>query len=305
MQGIVFDTKRFALHDGPGIRTTVFLKGCPLRCQWCQNPESFQPKPEMFFSANLCTKCGMCEKVCPEGAVKFVGDKRKYFREICELCGKCSSRCPSGALNLVGEIMEANEVVDIILRDKPFYDNSGGGVTISGGEPLAQKDFSKAILKLCKHHDLHTCLDTSGYCKWGDLVEVLAYVDLVFVDIKVMDSQRHRNLTGLSNELILENALRFLKTSVEIIVRVPVIPGINDDEANFEELARFVSKMNNLRAIELLPYNSLAEAKYARLGLRYPLAGLKNNKKEDITKIEGHLASSGCVVTTVWGLGPP
>ena len=303
-RGIVFDIKRSALHDGPGIRTTIFLKGCPLKCQWCQNPESIYHKPELFFSADRCLGCRTCAEVCTRGAVEFTSTGRTYLPENCALCGECSRQCPAGALTLVGTTMDTDEVMNIIQRDQPFYDNSGGGVTLSGGEPLLQRQFAQEILKLSHEQGIHTCLETCAYGTWEDLGELLPHTDLVLLDIKLIDPTRHRDLTGVDNRRILENALKLAMVDVELIVRVPIIPGKNDDEPNLRGIASFLQKMHKVTLVELLPYNRLAESKYVRFGLSYSLAGLKTPRIERMNEIESYLDASGWPVATVWGMQP-
>ena len=301
-QGVIFDIKRFALHDGPGIRTTIFLKGCPLKCPWCHNPESIYPQPEMFFSYEKCTGCRTCSEMCNHEAIQFVNGRRLYFSKNCVLCGQCSRQCPTGTLTVSGTVVRADYVLNIIQRDRPFYNKSKGGITISGGEPLFQKEFVLYIIKNLHKQGIHTALDTSAYAKWEDIVELLPYINLIFLDIKFADSTRHKNFTGADNHQIFDNALRLSKTDIEIIVRIPVIPGNNDDEDNLKKIVSLVKTMGKVKLIELLPYNRLAESKYIRLGLNYSLTGLKPPSLKYMKKIEKQLAVSGCPVKTTWGI---
>ncbi len=301
-EGIVFDIKRFALHDGPGIRTTVFLKGCPLRCSWCQNPESLAPGRELFFAADRCRGCRACVAVCPNGAVAFAENVRRHSAEKCALCGQCAEQCPADALALVGKTMRVGELMDVIERDRPFYEVSGGGLTLSGGEPLLQKAFTKELLKRAHNRALHTCLDTSAHARWDDLEELLPYTDLVLLDLKLIDPARHAELTGADNALIRQNAFKLAAADVEVIVRVPIVPAITDRNADLREMASFLHKLNGAIAVELLPYNRLAESKYARLGLARPLADSRSPDAGYMKKIEDCLAASGCPVKTVWGM---
>ena len=300
--GMVFDVKRFALHDGPGIRTTVFLKGCPLSCVWCHNPESIRPGPELFWSETACTGCRTCRNLCEHKAVEFTGAARIYHADRCVMCGRCARACPAGAITLIGMEMTAEQALEIVERDKPFYDSSGGGVTISGGEPLAQKDFTARIFRGARSCGIHTCLDTSGHGPWGHLEELLGWTDMVLLDIKLVDSERHKALTGATNETILDNARRLAASGVELVVRVPIIPGRNDSPPDVAALAEFLKTLDGVRRIELLPYNRLAESKYARVGLTYELAGLETPDEAHILRIENALATGGQDVKTVWGL---
>jgi len=300
--GMVFDVKRFALHDGPGIRTTVFLKGCPLSCKWCHNPESISAAAELFWSQAACTGCRKCMEVCEHNAVEFAAAARTYHADRCVLCGRCAQSCPAGAITLVGAEMTAGQVLDVVLRDKPFYDSSGGGVTVSGGEPLAQKDFTASLLRGARGRGIHTCLDTSGHGPWEHLEELLGWTDMVLLDIKLIDPDRHKALTGAGNETILDNARRLAASGVELVVRVPIIPERNDSPADVAELAKFLKTLDGVRRIELLPYNRLAESKYARLGLAYEPAGLETPNEAHILRIENALAAGGRPVKTIWGL---
>lgn len=302
MKGIVFNIQRFAIHDGPGIRTTVFLKGCPLRCLWCQNPESINPQMEIVFIADKCIRCGVCVDVCQNQAVKFTDNERVYQVEKCKMCGECSRHCPREAVRFVGAGMDSKEVVSILERDVPFYETSGGGITISGGEPLFQPQFTKEILQLSHEKGIHTVLDTSAYGKWDDIEQLLPYTDLFLLDIKIVAQKRHIELTGVDNKLIIDNILRLSKTHTEIIIRVPVLPGINDDEKNIGEIASLLKDINILK-VELLPYNRLAEAKYKQYRLTYFLPYIQTPGVEHMRLIEQYLASSGLPVETIWGLG--
>jgi pyruvate formate lyase activating enzyme len=263
-QGIIFNIQRYSIHDGPGIRTTVFLKGCPLRCFWCQNPESQRKQPEIFLVESNCTLCGKCVTVCSSGASRTGENHSIIDRRRCIGCGECVSVCPHEARKLVGTYRTKDEVIREVLRDVKFYENSGGGVTLSGGEPATQPEFALSILQSCKEAGLHTVLDTCGYVPWSTMKKLLRYTDLVFFDIKTVDPGKHLKATGKSNRLILENAKRVARYK-PMRVRVPLVPHFNDSPEEVGEIARFVKKELGSIDIDLLPYNKLGEVKFERL----------------------------------------
>lgn len=260
-KAIIFDIVRNSFVDGPGIRTTVFFKGCNLRCAWCHNPESQFFEKEIMFFKNKCTACGKCREVCP------------YNLEKCDFCGKCELFCPNDAKKICGKEMSVNEVFDEIIKDKAFYENSGGGVTFSGGECMLQIDFLVKILKKCKENSLHTAVDTAGCVPWESFEKIIPYTDLFLYDIKVMDSERHKKYIGTGNELILENYAKLAEHNANIWVRVPVIPDVNDNEEEKRKLEKFLKENGTPEKIEFLPYHSMGEHKYQALGrkTKYPL----------------------------------
>jgi pyruvate formate lyase activating enzyme len=264
--GLIFDIKRFSIHDGPGIRSTVFFKGCPLRCAWCHNPEGLSFQPELLFRPERCLACGDCLGACPHGAVQQIDGVTTQDWELCQIDGSCVPHCYPGAREIIGREISAQEVFDELIRDNVFYEESGGGVTISGGEPLAQPDFLEEILCLCKEEDLHTALDTSGGAGWEDLERQLPYLDLVLFDLKTLSDDLHIQYTGVSNREILANFDRLQKSGVEIQVRRPVIPGVNDSWEEINQLGKFLGDKNGKIKIDLLPYHSLSADKYLRLG---------------------------------------
>ena len=269
--GIIFNIQKFSLHDGPGIRTTVFMKGCPLHCRWCSNAESISPKPEPGIIRNLCNSCGKCIEACPEEVISFTTDKVIHIdRDNCTACGKCVDVCYPGALTIYGRWVTLDDVFKEVCRDKSFYESSGGGVTVSGGEPLRQAEFVAALFKKCREADIRTCLDTTGHSASEKLQKVLAVTDYVLFDIKHMDREIHRRLTGQPNDLILKNAQVVAASGAEMLCRIPLIADVNDTKANIRETARFVKSLGDGIAVELLPYHRLGVGKYQTLDRQYP-----------------------------------
>lgn len=273
LKGLIFDIRKFSVHDGPGIRTTVFFKGCPLSCWWCHNPESQSASQEVMLWDSRCIRCGTCVPACPLGAIEQVDGRTETDRATCIVCSSCTDACPAGARELVGRKMTVDEVMREVERDAIFFEDSRGGVTFSGGEPLAQRAFLAELLKRCKALEIHTTVDTSGYTPWKVLDSVRGDVDLFLFDLKVMDDTRHRQLTGVPNGLILHNLRALAERGHRIIVRVPVIPGVNDDEENLSRIAEFTASLPNIERVDLLPYHNSAEGKYERLDKPYKLHG--------------------------------
>ena len=297
MTGIVFDIQRYSIHDGPGIRTLVFLKGCPLTCKWCCNPEGQKSQPEIRFLETKCVSQGKCKapclKVCPGGAISLNEEgKPETDIEICQSCGKCAEACYYGARILSGKKMTIEELLSEVRKDEPFYRNSSGGVSIGGGEPIVQFEFTREFLKRCKEHSLHTVIETCGHVPWEHLQSVLEYVDLVYFDIKHMSPQKHRELVGVSNDLILRNARYVLsRNNTQVIVRVPTIPGFNDSEENIKATASFVAESGG-KMMELLPYHRLGTSKYRQFGREYELKDIKTPTKEQMQKLRRLVKSS-------------
>jgi len=277
--GRVFDIQRFSTQDGPGIRTTVFLKGCPLHCAWCHNPEGLHPQASISYSPDRCIACGECVDACTEGChqVGVQADllpSHTYERRDCRSCGDCASVCPAGAMKLIGREVSVGDVLAEVLEDRPFYAHSGGGITLSGGEPLAQVDFAIALLKAARKEGLHCCVETSGYATWDRLCRLLPLVDLFLYDYKETDPERHRQYTGQTNEAILKNLHSLHDGGANIQLNCPVIPGFNDREDHLAGIAALVESLPRLRAVRLLPYHSLGSDKLKRLGLPLQLGAL-------------------------------
>lgn len=293
MKGFVFNIQRFSIHDGPRIRTTVFLKGCNLRCLWCHNPESIHPKPEIQLFLQKCIGCGKCFEVCPVHAHQVKDDKRVFLRELCIGCGKCAESCYAEALVMTGREMSVEEVLEEIDKDKLFYSNSGGGVTFSGGEAMLQKDFLKAMLIECKKRGFHTVLETAGNVPWQVFEEMLPYVDLFLYDIKVMNEQKHIEATGVSNRRIHDNLRKLAAGSANIWVRVPVLPGFNDNIGEMESIVDLVKDLKGITQVELLPFHNLGEGKYISLGMEYCVTGFETPSENQMDELLGVLLTKG------------
>ncbi len=287
-KGIILNLQRFSVHDGPGIRTLVFMKGCQLRCLWCSNPESHKVGLQLGFIESRCVGCGKCVDVCPNKAIMITEEGKAYTdRKLCNACGRCVEACLYDAREIAGKYTTIEELVKDVEEDRDFYSNSGGGVTVGGGEPLMQHDFVREFLKRCQDRWLHTAMETCGYALWENMERVLEYVDYLFYDIKHMDHVVHREITGLSNELILENIGKILsnRSVPEVVVRVPVIPGLNDSEENISATAKFISDLGNAKGIELLPYHRLGKSKYEQFGMKYSLENLRAPEDDHMQKL--------------------
>ena len=285
-QGIVFNIQRFTINDGPGIRTEVFLKGCPLYCKWCSNPESQNPHIEPGVYPSKClseAKCGLCIKACKNNALLF-SDEGIFGidRAKCVGCLQCAASCPSEAIKAWGSRMTVDEVVNVVEKDRKYYEESGGGITISGGEPLEQPDFVRDILKECKEKGIHTCLESTFFANWDTIQSVIGYADIVITDLKHMDSNIHKEWTGQGNEKILENIKKVADFGKEMIVRIPVIPGINDDWTNIEKTADYILENigDRLRTLQLLSFMRMGEEKCASLDREYLMKDLDFDRDE-------------------------
>jgi pyruvate formate lyase activating enzyme len=291
--GMVFDVERYSIHDGPGIRTTVFLKGCPLRCWWCQNPEGQDAKPELVYRKSRCIGCSECIKNCSQKAISLVAPHISINRENCVLCDNCSQVCPSDALSIAGKQMGVKEILEEIEKDMTFYNESGGGVTFSGGEPLLQPDFLNALLTECKEREIHTIVSTCGFAPYEIINRICDKVDLFLYDIKIMDSRKHRKYTGASNEQVLENLRKLAENGSSIVISFPIIPGINDDEKNVTRTAGFISSLPNIKNVNLLPYHRAGIEKYKSLGKSYKLDKIQPPSNQKIRSIKEQMEAFG------------
>ncbi len=294
--GVVFNVQRFSLHDGPGIRTTVFLKGCPLRCRWCHNPESQSPNPEIMYWETRCSGCGSCVVACSAGALRMERGRPVSTGKPCAVCGECVEVCPSGARGVSGRTVTPRETLAEVLKDNVFFEQSGGGVTFSGGEPLAQPRFLEEALRLCKDAGLSTAVDTCGFAPWAVIDRIIPAVDLFLYDLKLMDDDAHRKYVGASNAVILDNLRRLAERKAPVVARLPVIPGVNDDSDNIQKAGEFLAGVG-VPEVSLLPYHEIGKEKYARLGRDYPLAGLAAPSHESIERLAQALRSFGLRVS--------
>ena len=273
----VFEIERYATKDGPGIRTVIFLKGCNLRCSWCQNPESQKPSAQVMYYKNRCAGCGRCVQVCPEGAVVFseqFGFITDYAK--CSRCFKCIDACFYDARQMTGRGYEEAELMKKILADRSFYDESGGGVTFSGGEPLLQHDAVRIIASECRKEGIHTAIETAGAVKWEVFESLLDVIDLFFIDLKHLNTEKHKDFTGVGNEQILENIIRLSERRNDVIIRIPVIPGFNHNEDDINDIFRSIASKTKIRNVELLPFHRIGSGKYSGLGMTYGFADTAN-----------------------------
>lgn len=288
---VIFDIQRFSLHDGPGIRTTVFFKGCPLSCQWCQNPESRDPGPEMAFYAESCQGCLSCRQVCPREAI-LEGDTARIEFSRCDACGQCVPACPTKSLRQIGQEWSPDRLVEEVVKDRDFFQDSGGGVTLSGGEPVLQQGFLKECLPGLKEQGIHINLETAGKYPWERLAGLLDHLDLIFFDLKHMDDASHKVLTGASNQTILENFTRLAGEGTPLTARMPLIPGMNDAPENLRATARFL-RTQGQDTIHLLKHHNLGEAKLPRIKSPLEPLGLPRLGDEDYDQILATFAREG------------
>ena len=296
MKGLIFDVKRFALHDGPGLRTTVFFKGCPLRCLFCHNPEGQNFKKELLQRPERCIACGICLEVCPAGALHMEKGHIRIERALCEVCGRCAEVCPSEALQVAGREVTVNELLQAVERDRVFYDQSQGGVTCSGGEPTAQPDFLCAFLDQARSKGIHTVLDTCGYAPPEVFEKVCENVDLFLYDLKLLSSDRHKQFTGAENHLIIHNLRLLVSRRKKVLIRFPLIPTINDDRENLEAIAKFVTTLEPTPSVEILPYHRAGIDKYRRLGRPVPDRSIRVPTEEEIQRVARYFSTLGIKV---------
>jgi pyruvate formate lyase activating enzyme len=289
---LIFNIQKFSVHDGPGIRTTVFFKGCPLSCIWCHNPESQDVYKEILYDSKKCVLCGKCEEICLSGAIKIERGKLTTDKIKCNYCGECAIYCMYGAREIVGKEFSLEKVMKEVMKDRIFYEQSNGGVTLSGGEPLVQIDFAEELLKQLKEQNIHTAVDTSGAVNFNILERAAKYTDLFLYDLKLMDEEKHKKYIGVSNKEIIENLKKLSKIHSNINLRMPIIGNINDDDIHIEKTIELLKDLN-IKKINLLPYHSIAKHKYEKLGLIYedekmivPSAAKMNSFKEMLEKNE-------------------
>ena len=289
--GEIFDIKKYAIHDGPGIRTTVFFKGCPLSCWWCHNPESLSTSPQRIYRRERCIGCRECLAACSNGAIREFEGQLQWAADDCRYCRNCAEACPAEAVEFIGQTMTVEEVVAEIAKDTLFYDQSNGGVTISGGEPLMQPSFLMTLLDACGEKGIHRTVDTSGYTDTQTLLETASRTDLFLYDLKHMDPEKHFRYTGVSNDTILNNLKQLSHRGARIIIRLPVVPGINADEENIDRTGALAASLPGVIGINILPYHCAADAKYRNLGLKNKAFDVQHPSEDVSASVARHLES--------------
>jgi pyruvate formate lyase activating enzyme len=295
--GFVFDLKRYAINDGPGIRLAIFFKGCNLNCAWCHNPEGISPKPEKMYAAAKCIGCGTCVDNCETHAITLTSHGIVTDESRCTLCGSCADVCPTKAIEMSGRLMTVPELMKIIVKERAFFDQSGGGVTFSGGEPLLQAEFLLELLDECGKQGIHRAVDTAGHVNTATLLEVARQTDLFLYDLKVMDPAIHEQWTGVRNDLILANLRTPAEAGAAIIIRFPLVGGVNDHEENIRQTATFITSLpGNLPEVHLLPYHAIAQHKYAKLGRPDAFLQMEEPGRESLENVAGWFAEYGIKV---------
>jgi pyruvate formate lyase activating enzyme len=297
-QPLIFDIKRYSINDGPGIRATIFFKGCPLHCQWCHNPESISPKVQKLFTAAKCIGCGECCRVCPESACRLALDGVVTDGELCTLCGKCAEVCPTLATEMSGRYYSVAELLEVVKKERPFFDQSGGGVTFSGGEPLLYPEFLIEVLEACGSQNVHRAVDTSGFVKKETLLKAAQHTDLFLYDLKMIDPEKHKHYTGVDNRLILDNLAALAEYGSEIQVRIPLIGGVNDDDDSVVAMATYLADLpGEKRAVSLLPFHDVAKGKDEKLGRERDLAALHEPGADALQGVIDVFAGYGLAAT--------
>jgi len=292
LTGLIGNIQYYSIHDGPGIRGTVFLKGCPLACQWCHNPEDLSFAPQIRWQREKCIGCGTCASSCPNQALRLDANGVSIAEASCIRWGACAEACPTLALELLGKRMTVAQVLKLLKKDTPFYEGSGGGVTISGGEPLAQAEFTAALLQALKRENIHTALDTAGHAPWADVEKCAEYTDLFLYDIKYLGPEQHQQLTGMDNTLILANLHRLVEYGADIWLRMPILPGLNDAPQHIAAVGDLARQLG-IREVYLLPYHNLAMGKYEKLGLTYKLPDLAEPTEQHMEELRQILENKG------------